>query len=382
MEFQNIVEEEMYENILLNLINDDDVPVPNVIPPNLLEIVREENGDRRRVIPRNEDFYEEVIPRYFEDLFVEHFRMSRAVFQQLLELVGNQGMVSENALIPLEKKLLFTVWMLAKPECFLAAGDRFGLSKGTGHFIFKEIVAILKHLRFQLILWPNNHENSMRVFNERSNGFSGVVGAIDGCHIPIKQPANNGHDYYNRKQFHSIILQGVCDHQMLFLDINVGMPGRVHDARVFRNSQLFQRLTSQDAPLLTNNQHILGDSAYPLLVNLMTPFRDNGHLNVDQNRYNEKLSCIRSIIERAFGLLKNKFRRLKFLEVASPTFASDIVAAACVLHNFIILHKEEVNVQEDDEENIVFDNVENERIEEENEAVLKRNHFVNIFRNN
>uniref|UniRef100_A0A6P7H3V0 Nuclease HARBI1 n=1 Tax=Diabrotica virgifera virgifera TaxID=50390 RepID=A0A6P7H3V0_DIAVI len=269
MEFQNIVEEEMYENILLNLINDDDVPVPNVIPPNLLEIVREENGDRRRVIPRNEDFYEEVIPRYFEDLFVEHFRMSRAVFQQLLELVGNQSMVSENALIPLEKKLLFTVWMLAKPECFLAAGDRFGLSKGTGHFIFKEIVAILKHLRFQLILWPNNHENSMRVFNERSNGFSGVVGAIDGCHIPIKQPANNGHDYYNRKQFHSIILQGVCDHQMLFFDINVGMPGR-----------------------------------------------------------------------------------------------------------------EEVNVQEDDEENIVFDNVENERIEEENEAVLKRNHFVNIFRNN
>lgn len=42
----------------------------------------------------------------------------------------------------------------------------------------------------------------------RSRGFPGVVGAIDGCHIPIKQPPGNANDYYNRKEFHSIILQG------------------------------------------------------------------------------------------------------------------------------------------------------------------------------
>jgi hypothetical protein len=48
----------------------------------------------------------------------------------------------------------------------------------------------------------------LQQFHERSQGFPGVIGAIDGCHIPIKQPRHNAHDYYNRKQFHSIILQG------------------------------------------------------------------------------------------------------------------------------------------------------------------------------
>jgi len=29
-----------------------------------------------------------------------------------------------------------------------------------------------------------------------------------GYHIPCKQPKDNAHDYYNRKGFHSIALQG------------------------------------------------------------------------------------------------------------------------------------------------------------------------------
>jgi len=36
----------------------------------------------------------------------------------------------------------------------------------------------------------------------------GIVGAIDGSHIPITQPPENSQDFYNRKQFHSIIFQG------------------------------------------------------------------------------------------------------------------------------------------------------------------------------
>ena len=48
----------------------------------------------------------------------------------------------------------------------------------------------------------------MQVFKARSHGFPGVIGAIDGCHIPCKQPVENANDYYNRKGFHSIVLQG------------------------------------------------------------------------------------------------------------------------------------------------------------------------------
>lgn len=68
---------------------------------------------------------------------------------------------------------------------------------------------------------------------------------------------------------------------------------------------------------LPPNFHIIGDSAYPLLLNVMTPYRDNGHLTRKQATYNRKLSSIRSTIERVFGLLKGKFRRLKYLDICN-----------------------------------------------------------------
>ncbi|XP_032690383.1 putative nuclease HARBI1 [Odontomachus brunneus] len=81
----------------------------------------------------------------------------------------------------------------------------------------------------EYIQWPNHvyKTTCIDVFEERSYGFPGVIGAIDGCHIPCKQPKDNAHDYYNRKGFHSIILQGICDHRRKFIDCFIGLPGRI-----------------------------------------------------------------------------------------------------------------------------------------------------------
>lgn len=233
---------------------------------------------------------------------------------------------------------MFSVWILAKPESFLAAGDRFDLPKSTAHCVFKEIITIIAGLLPNYITWPNRQRchYEENIFRRRSRGFPGVVGAIDGCHIPIKAPTGNPIDFYNRNKIHSIILQGVCDHKARFIDVFIGMPGRMHDARVFRQSEVFVQLNNVENPLLPCNMHLVGDSAYPLMQNLMTPFRDNGHLTRVQRNYNIKLSTIRAIIERAFGLLKSKFRRLKYLDISSPNLGNTIIAAACVLHNFLI----------------------------------------------
>lgn len=67
----------------------------------------------------------------------------------------------------------------------------------------------------------------------------------------------------------------VCDDNLRFLDVFAGWPGSVHDAHVFLNSPLYQLLEDEN---IHEEQHLLGNSAYPLTPYMMIPFRDNGHL--------------------------------------------------------------------------------------------------------
>ena len=69
-------------------------------------------------------------------------------------------------------------------------------------------------------------------FQERWN-FPQIAGAIDGSHIPILAPERFAKDYYNRKGFHSILLQAVVDDRYCFTDLSVGQVGSRHDAAVF-----------------------------------------------------------------------------------------------------------------------------------------------------
>lgn len=114
----------------------------------------------------------------------------------------------------------------------------------------------------------------------------------------------------------------------------------MHDARVFRNSRLFQMLTDRENPILQRREHLIGNCAYMLMLILMILFRDNGHLPAAHVRYNTRLSFIRSIIERTFGLFKVKFRRLNYLDISDIGFANTIIAATCMINNFIIVNGE------------------------------------------
>ena len=53
-------------------------------------------------------------------------------------------------------------------------------------------------------------------------GFPHCAGAVDGTYIPIVSPRECPADYYNRKGWHSIIMQELVDHCGHFRNINIG----------------------------------------------------------------------------------------------------------------------------------------------------------------
>ncbi|KAG0430254.1 hypothetical protein HPB47_022855 [Ixodes persulcatus] len=67
-------------------------------------------------------------------------------------------------------------------------------------------------------------------------GFPNAIGALDGCHLPVFPPKNSAVHYRNYKGWYSVILLALVDHRYRFRYVNVGFPGKFHDANVYGRS--------------------------------------------------------------------------------------------------------------------------------------------------
>lgn len=208
-----------------------------------------------------------------------------------------------------EKKNLNGTYTIAgNLESIRSMSDRFNVSKNTFHKSMKRTGSALVKIMPDIIRWSNDAaaiNKTARTFSDKSQ-FQNVLGAIDGSHIHITAPKHLHQAYYNRKGFYSIILLASCDSDMSFNYVWAGNPGSTHDATVLRGSDLFL----QNNEMIPQGFYLLGDSGFPLLQWLITPFRDYGNLNRQQKLFNKSHSKCRKVIERAFGMLKSRFRRL------------------------------------------------------------------------
>ncbi|KAB0803778.1 hypothetical protein PPYR_00748 [Photinus pyralis] len=186
--------------------------------------------------------------------------------------------------------------------------------------------------------WPR--VTSTKAVFEKKKNISNVIGAIDGTHFRINRPKVHPEDYCNRKGYHSIIMQGVVNSKMVFIDIYVGEPGSMHDARVFRRSALYKTATENPADLFYGKYKLIGDSAYPALDWLSTPKKDNGHLSNDDKDFNYRHSSTRIVVENAYGHLKGRFRRLQKFDNLTTIFIINCIGASCVLHNICQMRKD------------------------------------------
>lgn len=228
--------------------------------------------------------------------------------------------------------------------------------------------------------------------------FPGVLGVIDGTQIAITAlPKEIENAFMNRKGFHSINVQLVCNAQMIFTNVNARFPGSTHDAYIYGGSVLNTRLEEmhQLEPHTFNHligkiqfdflyasthkcisnmkfKMISGDSAYTLSPWMMKVF-DGNNLNLMEQNFNRALKGVRQIIERSIGVLKVRFRcimgerKLRYM----PTKAGNFVYACATLHNFLIFNRYDIlrDIDQNVLQNVV--NIQNVR-----NANLPRDNFM------
>ena len=179
--------------------------------------------------------------------FKQAFRVSRAVFSALLsELApylrdGYSRNGSQN--LSAELKLGVAMFFFAHGGSGQHLKMASGLSASTARkYIFLVADLICKKLASKfmgdaILNADDAYIEKCRTRFHARHGFPKVAGCIDGTHIPYKP--NNGEfeaDYKNYKQWTSLLCIAFVNSYHLFVDIDVGWPGRWHDKTCSDNS--------------------------------------------------------------------------------------------------------------------------------------------------
>ncbi|XP_029346116.1 putative nuclease HARBI1 isoform X1 [Acyrthosiphon pisum] len=280
--------------------------------------------------------------------FIGTYRLNKILVRELLDIL-TPFMVSSvtNAGLSIQRKLLTALRFFASGSYQQDIGENRGsaVSQPSVSRCITEVVNAFNRPEIlnKYIHFPSSlgELNDVRLGFYEKFGIPGVIGVIDGTHIAIVPPKSEDiiypeHVYINRKGYHSINTQLICDSNMKILNVCAKFPGSTHDSHIWRVSPVLGLLKHLHS-IGHSSYFLLGDSGYGLRPWLLTPLTEY-QPNTPEARYNTWLCRARSLIERCNGVLKMRFRCLLKHRVLhyAPEKASSIINACTVLHNICI----------------------------------------------
>eukprot|EP00794_Sanderia_malayensis_P001160 gene1160-528_t len=112
--------------------------------------------------------------------------------------------------IPVHKRVAVALWRLATGSYYNTIGHLFGISEASVCQICDQVCSLVASKMLpRFIQFPDSAELDEVISDfEKRWCFPQCAAAIDGSHIPIKAPIVYHADFYNRKGWYSVILQG------------------------------------------------------------------------------------------------------------------------------------------------------------------------------
>ena len=290
----------------------------------------------------------------YKELWLKEFRMSPDTFCYIVGVVRatllRQNTSFRNA-IPIEKRVVMTIWRLSTENSYRTVGKVFGV--GISCSIINEFCSSITAVASDYIKFPQNGQetaNEIQKFKSFTDcAIPQVVAAIDGTHIEILTPEGDSRlDYFSRKQRYTINTQAIVGANLMFLDIATGYPGSMHDARILRSTTIYHKAEAEEilaTPYDVLNgvkvrPILLGDGAYPSTTWQVKPYPMSVNLTQSEKDFNKLLSSARVTVERGFGLLKARWRCvLKRLDNKRENLVA-VIVTCCVLHNICQERKE------------------------------------------
>ncbi|CAN4103594.1 unnamed protein product [Withania somnifera] len=276
-----------------------------------------------------------------DTLWAESFNMTKCSFTLLLRLLTSS--VSSLSVAP-NYALALTLYHLAHGASFSAVSRRFGIDSATACRVFYTVCKAI-------------NDNLGHLFELKSDINRVIVGfgwiSLPNCCgvLGVEKFEFLGGDLIGEDGF--LIVQGLVDSEGRFLDISAGWPGTMRPESVLRKSKLYlgveeskEYLNGSSFELTDGNlipQYILGDSCFPLLPWVLTPYSGLNEEDGAKMAFNSVHRKGMQLVGKAFGRVREKWKLLakKWNEQCVEAFPF-VIVTCCLLHNFLIKCSEAV----------------------------------------
>ncbi len=176
----------------------------------------------------------DIISRFRLDEFKTFFRVSCTSLQSLQKWIASMcaeknitGITDQEGTggstqKPLGECLLMLLWFMAGLDKYSSLADCFWHGREHSSCAVQNLLKFInEYLLEKVVVWPTADEQAeIKSMYEELKNFPGVIGMIDGSHITIHQLSEWGMDYYNRKDYYSVVLQAVVQEDVLYKRIH------------------------------------------------------------------------------------------------------------------------------------------------------------------
>lgn len=270
--------------------------------------------------------------------FEQLFRMKRTTFADLQKELA----------IPAKKEsnLLLSLWILGNTKSFSEIASLLRIKQESVYDICEKCFTQIVDLSANYVTWPSDTEVlALEKGFQCEFKFPGVVGVVASLHIAVYVTEDDpeGATYFNKgAKHHTIVLQAVCDNNMLFRDIFAGYPGSNSIKTILEASPVYKKLKDENSFITKSKKHLLGGTEHPQLPTLLTPYSIPKYRKPTERelKFNALHGSVMCIVEKTFRMVENRFQRMKSLDTASPKFATLAAGAICTLHNFCRLRND------------------------------------------
>ena len=112
-----------------------------------------------------------------------------------------------------EQQIMIALRFYGSGAQLQVVGDTLGFDKSTISRVVDSVTDALVARKDQHIKWPMeiHRLNTIKEGFYKKAHFPNVIGCVAGTHVRIQGPTEDEPSYVNRKGYHSINVQGICD---------------------------------------------------------------------------------------------------------------------------------------------------------------------------